>query len=170
MSAFSLDRAGTKGIDPDLPWAEFAREHAGDGVDRGLRARVNRTVRRCEATGNGANVDDAASLSEVVHSGLRHKEEAQHVDIEVPVKCSSVMASIGQTRTRRSCLRGCQVGHSFGWLLGSHGPREMRACNGIIWTLNPAFESSTPLQVIERGESDRLWRMICEPRMGNSGD
>jgi hypothetical protein len=25
---------------------------------------------------------------------------------------------------------------------------------------NPAFEGSTPLQVIERGESDRLWRMI----------
>lgn len=25
---------------------------------------------------------------------------------------------------------------------------------------NPAFEGSTPLQVIERGESDRLWRML----------
>jgi hypothetical protein len=35
---------------------------------------------------------------------------------------------------------------------------------------NPAFEGSTPLQVVERGESDRLWRMICELRMGNSGD
>lgn len=27
-------------------------------------------------------------------------------------------------------------------------------------TPNPAFQSSTPLQVIERGEIDRLWRMI----------
>lgn len=27
-------------------------------------------------------------------------------------------------------------------------------------TPNPAFEGSTPLQVIERGESDRLWRML----------
>jgi hypothetical protein len=35
---------------------------------------------------------------------------------------------------------------------------------------NLAFEGSTPLQVIERGESDRLWRMIWELRMGNSGD
>lgn len=35
---------------------------------------------------------------------------------------------------------------------------------------NPAFDGSTPLQVIERGESDRLWRMIWELRMGNSGD
>jgi DNA-binding transcriptional regulator YiaG len=37
-------------------------------------------------------------------------------------------------------------------------------------TPNPAFEGSTPLQVIERGESDRLWRMIWELRTGNSGD
>jgi len=37
-------------------------------------------------------------------------------------------------------------------------------------TPNPAFEGSTPIQVIERGESDRLWRMIWELRMGNSGD
>jgi hypothetical protein len=36
-------------------------------------------------------------------------------------------------------------------------------------TPNPAFEGSTPLQVIERGESDRLWRMIWELRTGNSG-
>jgi hypothetical protein len=37
-------------------------------------------------------------------------------------------------------------------------------------TPNPAFEGSTPLQAIERGESDRLWRMIWELRTGNSGD
>ena len=37
-------------------------------------------------------------------------------------------------------------------------------------TPNPAFEDSTPVQVIERGESDRLWRMIWELRIGNSGD
>ena len=27
-------------------------------------------------------------------------------------------------------------------------------------TTNPAFDRSTPLQVIERGETDRIWRMI----------
>ena len=36
-------------------------------------------------------------------------------------------------------------------------------------TPNEAFEGSTPLQVIERGESDRLWRMIYEIRMGTFG-
>jgi transcriptional regulator with XRE-family HTH domain len=32
------------------------------------------------------------------------------------------------------------------------------------WLRNPnaAFDASTPLQVIERGESDRVWRMVCE--------
>jgi len=31
-----------------------------------------------------------------------------------------------------------------------------------IWLMqpNPAFDGSTPLQVIKRGESDRFWRMI----------
>lgn len=33
---------------------------------------------------------------------------------------------------------------------------------------NAAFEGSTPLQVIERGESDRLWRMIWELKEGNA--
>ena len=36
------------------------------------------------------------------------------------------------------------------------------------WLLQPshAFDGSTPLQVIERGESDRLWRMIYELESG----
>ena len=32
------------------------------------------------------------------------------------------------------------------------------------------FGGSTPLQVLERGEADRIWRMIWEIREGNSGD
>jgi hypothetical protein len=34
-------------------------------------------------------------------------------------------------------------------------------------TPNPVFEGSTPLQVIERGESDRVWRMIWEIKTGS---
>jgi DNA-binding transcriptional regulator YiaG len=34
---------------------------------------------------------------------------------------------------------------------------------------NDAFEGSTPLQVMERGENDRLWRMIWQIREGNTG-
>ena len=31
---------------------------------------------------------------------------------------------------------------------------------------NPAFENSTPLQVIERGEADRIWNMIYRLQTG----
>lgn len=31
---------------------------------------------------------------------------------------------------------------------------------------NPAFANSTPLQVIERGETDRIWRMIYQLETG----
>ncbi len=34
---------------------------------------------------------------------------------------------------------------------------------------NAAFEGSTPLQVIERGEMDRVWRMIHELESGEPG-
>ena len=34
---------------------------------------------------------------------------------------------------------------------------------------NRQFDGSTPLQVMERGESDRLWRMIWQLREGNAG-
>jgi DNA-binding transcriptional regulator YiaG len=33
---------------------------------------------------------------------------------------------------------------------------------------NSAFDGSTPLQVIERGESDRIWRMIYELESGEA--
>jgi hypothetical protein len=41
-----------------------------------------------------------------------------------------------------------------------------------VWWKQPVenFGGSTPLQVLERGETDRLWRMIWEIREGNSED
>jgi hypothetical protein len=35
--------------------------------------------------------------------------------------------------------------------------------------LNPAFDGSTPLQVVERGEADRIWRMLYELGSGEPG-
>lgn len=34
---------------------------------------------------------------------------------------------------------------------------------------NSALDGSTPLQVIERGETDRIWRIIWNLQSGNSG-
>ena len=43
---------------------------------------------------------------------------------------------------------------------------EPSAIEGWLQKPNPAFEGSTPLQVVERGESDRLWRMIYDLASG----
>ncbi len=34
---------------------------------------------------------------------------------------------------------------------------------------NPAFDGSTPMQVVERGELDRIWRMLYELESGQPG-
>ena len=36
-------------------------------------------------------------------------------------------------------------------------------------TANPAFDGSTPLQVVERGELDRIWRMLYDVESGQPG-
>jgi len=34
---------------------------------------------------------------------------------------------------------------------------------------NPAFDGSTPLQLVERGELDRVWRMLYDLESGQPG-
>lgn len=46
---------------------------------------------------------------------------------------------------------------------------DSKAIGSWLKQPNPALDGSTPLQVIERGESDRIWRMIWELRAGNTG-
>lgn len=56
--------------------------------------------------------------------------------------------------------------------------RLKRALSGVIseasvpvWftTANPAFNGLSPVEVVERGESDRIWRMIFELESGMPG-
>ena len=46
---------------------------------------------------------------------------------------------------------------------------KARAIGRWLQQPNDRFDGSTPLQVMERGENDRLWRMIWQLREGNSG-
>ncbi len=46
---------------------------------------------------------------------------------------------------------------------------EAQAIGQWLKRANSAFDGSTPLQVIERGETDRIWRMIWELQSGNAG-
>ena len=41
-----------------------------------------------------------------------------------------------------------------------------RSVGTWLKTPNEAFDGSTPLQVIERGENDRIWRMIYQVQTG----
>lgn len=51
--------------------------------------------------------------------------------------------------------------HETARLLNSlAGIMEPTSVGGWLKEPNEAFEGSTPLQVIERGEADRIWRMI----------
>lgn len=43
---------------------------------------------------------------------------------------------------------------------------EPSAMGPWLRTSNPAFEGSTPIQLFERGECDRLWRMIHDLNSG----
>lgn len=60
----------------------------------------------------------------------------------------------------------------------SEGARIRDALAAVIkepsvdeWLQQPhkQFDGSTPLQLIERGETDRVWRMISHLREGNAG-
>jgi hypothetical protein len=46
---------------------------------------------------------------------------------------------------------------------------EPKAIGAWLKRPNPALDGSTPLQVIERGEGDRIWRLIWELQAGNTG-
>ena len=46
---------------------------------------------------------------------------------------------------------------------------KAKAIGAWLQQPNQAFDGSTPLQVIERGETARLWQMIWHLREGNSG-
>ena len=46
---------------------------------------------------------------------------------------------------------------------------DAKAIGAWLKQPNSAFDGSTPLQVIERGETDRIWRMIWELQTGNTG-
>jgi hypothetical protein len=46
---------------------------------------------------------------------------------------------------------------------------ELAAIGPWLRSSNPAFDGATPLQLFERGESDRLWRMIHELESGQPG-
>src|SRR5579859_4204613 len=64
VRALGFDDAGVERVDADLARTEFAREHAGDRVDRAFRAGVDGAARGRDARHDRADVDHARALAE----------------------------------------------------------------------------------------------------------
>jgi len=80
---------------------------------------------------------------------------------------SIVSWSKGTKATRPAATKFTELGRLFEALADLTRNRE----EIIAWLQEPneAFDGSTPLQVIERGESDRLWQMIYFLNSGEPG-
>ena len=62
----------------------LAGQHGGDDVDRGLKAGVNRAVRRCDAANNGANVMMLPPSARYFTAACVARRRPSNIDIEVP--------------------------------------------------------------------------------------
>jgi DNA-binding transcriptional regulator YiaG len=129
---------------------------------------------------NGANGTHANSLKEAAFTTHRTKEE-----FSVRTFCNS----FGVTQDSFTRLTGFSpraVAHWAGGRTPSGSAQkrlseltrlfdalsdmvDSKAIGEWLREPNPAFDGSTPLQVIERGETDRIWRMIWELQTGNTG-
>jgi DNA-binding transcriptional regulator YiaG len=129
---------------------------------------------------NGTNGADAQSLKEAAFTTHRTKEE-----FSVRTFCDS----FGVTQDSFTRLTGFSPRAVAHWASGRtpSGSAQKRlteltrlfdALSAMVdakaigdWLKqpNPAFDGSTPLQVIERGETDQIWRMIWELQTGNTG-
>lgn len=98
------------------------------------------------------------------------------------VKVSDVRNRLGVSQDELARITGYSIRAIAGWEAGkklSEAARQkvveterLRAALAEIvpqaelgeWmrTPNPAFEGQSPIQVIERGEADRIWRMIIQ--------
>lgn len=56
-------------------------------VDRALRSSVDDRIQRTKIVRHGADIDDAAALvTKDLHRLSRRQQQAQHVNVEMPVK------------------------------------------------------------------------------------
>ncbi len=106
-----------------------------------------------------------------------------------PAKIQEFCSTYGMPRQVLPRLSGFSQRAIDNWAAGKQpsGPAAMRltelerlfeALSKLVasqsigpWLSRPnvAFQGSTPLQVIERGESDRLWRMVYQLESGQPG-
>ncbi|MFN0242751.1 MAG: helix-turn-helix domain-containing protein [Planctomycetota bacterium] len=103
------------------------------------------------------------------------------VVVEVPFSAREVRSGFGLSREKFARIAGASVRALANWESGELAPNEAarlklveldrlrRALEGVLesgaipaWIDQPnaAFDGLKPLEVLERGEVDRLWRMV----------
>ena len=107
---------------------------------------------------------------------------SKRLPLGIRLRVATVRGTLGLSQVEFSRVTGYSLRSIAGWEGGkplSDSARQklvetdrLRAALGEIlppselgeWmrTPNPAFEGQTPIQVLERGESDRLWQMIFQ--------
>ena len=145
-----------------------------------MRMKTVIAKRSAASKSNGTNGTHAGSLKEAAFTTHQTKDE-----FSVRTFCNS----FGVTQDAFTRLTGFSpraVAHwAGGRTPGGSAQKRLNELTRLFDTLsdmvdakaigewlkapNPAFDGSTPLQVIERGETDRIWRMIWELQTGNTG-
>ena len=136
-------------------------------------------IRPTNKAGGGSTRSQAAAFFEALKSAAKHRRPS----------VKEFCASYGVTQEMFTRLTGFSPRAVAHWAQGrkpsASTERRLRELDRIFETLgqivhkqaigpwlqrpNAAFDGSTPLQVIERGEIDRIWRMIYELQSGEPG-
>ena len=87
VCALGFDHARIDRVDPNFPRPKLLRQHAGHRVDRAFRRGVDDRIGRIEIARYGADIDHAAALvAKELRRLLCRQQQAQYVDVEMPVK------------------------------------------------------------------------------------
>jgi DNA-binding transcriptional regulator YiaG len=141
------------------------------------RSVAGRRIKKAALVSKGSKAPKKSTKTARKNSPALHKL----LNIRV-VKVDEVRTRLGLSQPELARITGYSVRAIAGWEGGkplSEAARQRvveterlrQALAEIIpanklgeWmrTPNPAFEGQTPIQVIERGESDRIWRMIFQ--------
>jgi hypothetical protein len=102
-------------------------------------------------------------------AGLTHAATSPHrAGARTDIKDSAGMTAVQALRqgSKPSSSTGRRLGETKRLLAALEKLVSPEAIGPWLKDPNPAFDGSTPLQVIERGETDRIWRMVYELESG----
>ncbi|QVL32367.1 DUF2384 domain-containing protein [Telmatocola sphagniphila] len=149
--------------------------------DYSMRPNTQKPLRLIRGKINGIMRTRSEKPNAQVSKGTKVKPPEEALVVKSPkIAVTKIREKIGVSQVDFARITGYSVRSIAGWESGkqvSDAARQklietdrLRAALSEIvpaeklanWLLepNPAFEGQTPIQIIERGEADRIWRMI----------